>query len=177
MACGWPPVRPRSTMRSCSALSIAAGSGTAGGDAPASRFRCWYGPAPRMRQVCHLVGTSGARCAGTPGKPTPVLTRLPRDLRLAPMDAARLLTERFAAPLLLRVRTADISHACWPNSRSLGGAVYDISWPLPPLGFRHTRSSQGHLRSASPRESADSSNPIAVRSRSPPTCPPPGYWP
>lgn len=30
-----------------------------------------------------------------------VLTRLPGDLRLAPQDAARLLTERFGAPLLL----------------------------------------------------------------------------
>jgi toxin FitB len=54
-----------------------------------------------------------------------VLTRLPGDARLAPADAARLLTERFAPPLLLsaaRVRKL-------PDTLSrlgiAGGAVYD----------------------------------------------------
>lgn len=36
-----------------------------------------------------------------------VLTRLPGDLRLAPADAARLLDERFAPPLLLGAGTAE----------------------------------------------------------------------
>lgn len=54
-----------------------------------------------------------------------VLTRLPGDLRLAPVDAARLLGERFAKPLLLGPDVA----ADLPNALSrlgiAGGAVYD----------------------------------------------------
>lgn len=54
-----------------------------------------------------------------------VLTRLPGDLRLTPQDAARLLAERFAPPLLLGLkaqrglvgRLADLGVA--------GGSVYD----------------------------------------------------
>lgn len=54
-----------------------------------------------------------------------VLTRLPGDLRLDPVDAARLIRERFSKPLALGVRG-------WirlPNSLGrlgiAGGAVYD----------------------------------------------------
>lgn len=54
-----------------------------------------------------------------------VLTRLPGDARLTAMDAATLLTERFAAPLLLT--TADTARL--PEllaARGIaGGAVYD----------------------------------------------------
>jgi predicted nucleic acid-binding protein len=54
-----------------------------------------------------------------------VLTRLPGDLRVAPTDAARLLAERFSAPLLLGPATA----ARLPDELSrgsiAGGAVYD----------------------------------------------------
>ena len=54
-----------------------------------------------------------------------VLTRLPGDLRLAPVDAARLLSERFTSPLVLRaatsVRIADILSELGIS----GGAVYD----------------------------------------------------
>lgn len=54
-----------------------------------------------------------------------VLTRLPGDVRLSPADAARLLTERFAPPLLLG---ADVSRRL-PDLLSrlgvAGGAVYD----------------------------------------------------
>ncbi len=54
-----------------------------------------------------------------------VLTRLPGDVRLAPADAARLLTERFAQPLLLGPEV----HARLPEKLShlgiAGGAVYD----------------------------------------------------
>ncbi len=54
-----------------------------------------------------------------------VLTRLPADLRLAPADAARLLSARFARPLLL---SADVSGRLPEVLRELGiagGAVYD----------------------------------------------------
>ncbi len=54
-----------------------------------------------------------------------VLTRLPGDLRLEPSDAARLLRERFAAPLVLGAA----SSARVPETLSRlgigGGAVYD----------------------------------------------------
>jgi predicted nucleic acid-binding protein len=54
-----------------------------------------------------------------------VLTRLPGDLRLLPEHAARLLRERFAAPLLLGRKVA----ARLPDKLSAlgisGGAVYD----------------------------------------------------
>ncbi|HEV7493056.1 type II toxin-antitoxin system VapC family toxin [Baekduia sp.] len=54
-----------------------------------------------------------------------VLTRLPGDLRLLPEDAARLLRERFSAPLLLSRKVA----AKLPDRLSAlgisGGAVYD----------------------------------------------------
>jgi predicted nucleic acid-binding protein len=54
-----------------------------------------------------------------------VLTRLPGDLRVLPEDAARLLRERFAAPLLLGRKVA----ARLPEKLSAldisGGAVYD----------------------------------------------------
>ena len=54
-----------------------------------------------------------------------VLTRLPGDLRLAPVDASRLLSERFTSPLVLRaatsVRIADILSELGIS----GGAVYD----------------------------------------------------
>ena len=54
-----------------------------------------------------------------------VLTRLPAELRLAPADAARLLSARFARPLLL---SADVSGRLPEVLRELGiagGAVYD----------------------------------------------------
>lgn len=54
-----------------------------------------------------------------------VLTRLPGDLRLVPADAARLISERFAAPLMLG---SDVSGRI-PDVLSrlgiAGGAVYD----------------------------------------------------
>jgi predicted nucleic acid-binding protein len=54
-----------------------------------------------------------------------VLTRLPGDLRVLPEDAARLLRERFSAPLTLSRKAA----AKLPDTLSAleisGGAVYD----------------------------------------------------
>lgn len=54
-----------------------------------------------------------------------VLTRLPGDLRLTPADAARLLGERFAAPLLLGHETASRLPAVLGTLGIAGGAVYD----------------------------------------------------
>ena len=54
-----------------------------------------------------------------------VLTRLPGDLRLAPADAARLLTARFSKPLLLgRAQAAELPDTLAELGIS-GGAVYD----------------------------------------------------
>ena len=54
-----------------------------------------------------------------------VLTRLPGDLRLRPADAARLISERFADPLLLGRRTARRLPAVLTKLGIAGGAVYD----------------------------------------------------
>ena len=54
-----------------------------------------------------------------------VLTRLPGDLRVAPADAARLIRERFAAPLLLSATTSVRIHEVLADHGIAGGAVYD----------------------------------------------------
>jgi toxin FitB len=54
-----------------------------------------------------------------------VLTRLPGDARLAPADAARLLTERFAPPLLLSAARARKLPDTLSRLGIAGGAVYD----------------------------------------------------
>ena len=54
-----------------------------------------------------------------------VLTRLPGDLRVAPADAARLLTERFAQPLLLGPEVAGRLPDMLSQLGISGGAVYD----------------------------------------------------
>lgn len=54
-----------------------------------------------------------------------VLTRLPGDVRLAPIDAARLLSARFAAPLNLDPRDADQLPDVLAGFGIAGGAVYD----------------------------------------------------
>jgi predicted nucleic acid-binding protein len=54
-----------------------------------------------------------------------VLTRLPGDLRLAPTDAARLLAERFVAPLLLGSDVAGRIPEVLSRLGIAGGAVYD----------------------------------------------------
>lgn len=54
-----------------------------------------------------------------------VLTRLPGDLRLTPSDAARLLDERFAQPLLLSDKTAARLPDVLSRLGIAGGAVYD----------------------------------------------------
>ncbi|MGI8574388.1 MAG: PIN domain-containing protein [Egibacteraceae bacterium] len=54
-----------------------------------------------------------------------VLTRLPGDLRVAPADAARLLSERFGPPLLLDLDMAARLPQVLSQLRIAGGAVYD----------------------------------------------------
>jgi len=54
-----------------------------------------------------------------------VLTRLPGDLRVAPADAARLLSERFAQPLLLGPEVAGRLPDVLSQLGIAGGAVYD----------------------------------------------------
>jgi predicted nucleic acid-binding protein len=54
-----------------------------------------------------------------------VLTRLPGDLRLDAVDAARLLETRFGDPLLLGSETAKRLPAVLSEHRIAGGAVYD----------------------------------------------------
>ena len=55
-----------------------------------------------------------------------VLTRLPGDLRLLPTDAARLLNERFAPPLLLGRRAGRGLADTLASLGVAGGAVYDV---------------------------------------------------
>lgn len=54
-----------------------------------------------------------------------VLTRLPRDLRVSPVDAARLLADWFGAPLLLAAETAARLPEVLSELGVAGGAVYD----------------------------------------------------
>ena len=54
-----------------------------------------------------------------------MLTRLPGDLRLAPADAARLITERFAAPYVLGRDTHERLPQVFGRLGIAGGAVYD----------------------------------------------------
>ena len=54
-----------------------------------------------------------------------VLTRLPGDLRLEPIDAARLLEERFATPFVLGVPNSARLPELLSKAGIAGGAVYD----------------------------------------------------
>jgi predicted nucleic acid-binding protein len=54
-----------------------------------------------------------------------VLTRLPGDVRVAPADAARLLAERFAPPLLIGPDVAVRLPEILSGAGIAGGAVYD----------------------------------------------------
>jgi len=54
-----------------------------------------------------------------------VLTRLPGDLRVTPADAARLIYDRFTAPLLLGRRTSRRLPLIFSQLGIAGGAVYD----------------------------------------------------
>lgn len=70
-------------------------------------------------------GRDAALCGHALAETYSVLTRLPGDIRLAPADAARLMENRFSAPLTLG--TAVAGHLPGELSRLgiAGGAVYD----------------------------------------------------
>jgi toxin FitB len=70
-------------------------------------------------------GRDVALCGHALAETYSVLTRLPGDLRLAPADAARLLAERFAPPLLLGPETAARLPDVLGRLGIAGGAVYD----------------------------------------------------
>lgn len=63
-----------------------------------------------------------------------VLTRLPGDLRLAPADAAQLLSKRFAQPLLLDPDVARRLPDVLAALGIAGGAVYDALVALAAAG-------------------------------------------
>ncbi len=54
-----------------------------------------------------------------------VLTRLPGDIKVSPADAARLISQRFAAPLLLTASAARRLPQLMADPEIAGGAVYD----------------------------------------------------
>lgn len=70
-------------------------------------------------------GRDVALCGHALAETYSVLTRLPDDLRLDPADASRLLSERFATPLLLGARTARRLPTLLSERGIAGGAVYD----------------------------------------------------
>ena len=71
------------------------------------------------------AGREVALCGHALAETYSVLTRLPTGIRVAPADAARLLTERFARPILL----GDTAMRSLPETMArlgvAGGAVYD----------------------------------------------------
>ena len=71
------------------------------------------------------AGRRVALCGHAVTETYSVLTRLPGDLRLAPADAAELMQQRFAAPLLLGIETARQLPDVLSRLEIAGGAVYD----------------------------------------------------
>ena len=67
------------------------------------------------------LGLSGHALAETYS----VLTRLPGDARVLPVDAVELIDERFAASLQLGVRVARAAHHEFARRGISGGATYD----------------------------------------------------
>ena len=90
------------------------------------------------RREVHLAGHALAETYA-------VLTRLPGDLRLDPRNAAMLLSERFAPPLLMGTETAGRLPQLLSELGIAGGAVYDALVALAaaehgaPLATRHAR--------------------------------------
>ncbi len=70
-------------------------------------------------------GRAIALCGHALAETYSVLTRLPGDLRLAPVDAARLLRERFVAPLVLSPATFTRLPELFSRAGIAGGAAYD----------------------------------------------------
>lgn len=75
--------------------------------------------------VCWWAGRDVALSGHALAETYSVLTRLPGDIRMAPPDAARLLENRFCAPLLLGPETARRLPQILGGMGIAGGAVYD----------------------------------------------------
>lgn len=75
--------------------------------------------------VAWCRGRPVALCGHAAVETYAVLTRLPGDARLDPVDAARLLTERLAPPLLLRAQTLRRLPTVLAAAGVAGGAIYD----------------------------------------------------
>lgn len=71
------------------------------------------------------AGRDVALCGPALAETYAVLTRLPGDARLAPTDAALLLTERFASPLVLSPTTPTGLPQLLADLGIAGGATYD----------------------------------------------------
>jgi toxin FitB len=80
------------------------------------------------------AGREVALCGHALAETYSVLTRLPGDTRLAPEDAARLLAERFAAPLLLPPAVAVALPRILAGLKIAGAAVYDALVGLAAVG-------------------------------------------
>lgn len=87
-------------------------------------------------------GLDLALCGHALAETYSVLTRLPGDVRLAPDDAARLLRERFAAPLMLGSATASRISDELGDLGIAGGAVYDALIALAAVEHRVTLASR-----------------------------------
>lgn len=71
------------------------------------------------------AGRDLALCGHAAVETYSVLTRLPADLRLAPVDAARLIRQRFGRPLVLSARATRALPEILSKLGVAGGAVYD----------------------------------------------------
>lgn len=67
-----------------------------------------------------------------------VLTRLPGDVRLSPIDAARLMADRFATPLLMSTKTTRRLPEILAARGIAGGATYDAMIALTALDHECT---------------------------------------
>jgi predicted nucleic acid-binding protein len=70
-------------------------------------------------------GRKVALCGHAVAETFSVLTRLPGDLRTLPADAARLLVERFEAPVVVSIARQRRLHQLLADNGIAGGAVYD----------------------------------------------------
>jgi predicted nucleic acid-binding protein len=70
-------------------------------------------------------GRGVALCGHAAAETYSVLTRLPGDLRTLPEDAARLIAERFEAPVVLSIARQRRLHQILADHGIAGGAVYD----------------------------------------------------
>lgn len=105
------------------------------------------------RSVSASLGGRSVALAGHAAHETyAVLTRLPGDARVSPLDAVRLLSERFQSAVLLDARSARAALAILAELEIAGGATYDGLIALAarssglPLGSRDRRAEGTYRR-------------------------------